>query len=40
MSVDRNSKEFQDQVRKAKKVKHIILGICVLAVVIAVIVQM
>ncbi len=40
MAVDRNSKEFQEQVRKAKKVKYTILGICVLAVIVAVIIQM
>lgn len=39
MGIDKNSKEFQDKVKQIKKIKYIALGICVLLVIAAVIVQ-
>ena len=40
MGMNRDDKEFQEQVMRAKKIKWIIMGIAVAAIVIAVIVQM
>jgi len=40
MAVDRNSKEFKDKVNQMKKIKYTVLGICFLAIIIAIIIQM
>lgn len=38
--MNRDDKEFQEQVMRAKRVKWIIMGIAVVAIIVAVIVQM
>ena len=40
MAVDRNSKEFQEQVAKYKKIKLIVEGIIIVVILVAILVQM